>query len=263
MKRTYYTEEHIEFIRSRLWEMLIPDLTRAFNLEFNMNKTKSQIRDVIRSYKLSYGKRYVSFTPEQVEFIEDAYRSHPLSEVTSLFNEYFETRKTVGQLKSFVTNHKILSGRTGQFEKGNKPHNTGTKGIMKANRTSFKKGDKPKNMKPLGSERVCSKDGYILVKVAERNPYNGQPTRYRAKHIVEWEKVHGPVPEGYIIRFKDNDKLNCSPDNLEMVSKRENLYLNQNGYSDLPAELKPTMMAVAKMDVKAFSLAAKAVKESA
>jgi len=255
------TAEHLEFLRSGYLEMRIPELTKAFNLHFDLKKTNGQIKSTLKNHKITCGRKgghlkgvCLIFTQEQAEFIKAKYRDMPLSDLTNIFNERFDTEKTFSQLRSFTRNHKVKSGRTGRFEKGNKPHNTGTKGLMPGSSTSFKKGNIPKNLKPLGSERVCSKDGYILIKVAEKNPYNGQPTRYRAKHIVVYEKEHGPVPDGYMVRFADGDKLNCSPDNLELVSKRENLYLNNNGYSDLPEELKPTMKALAKVEIKVSSL---------
>lgn len=77
------------------------------------------------------------------------------------------------QLSAFVKRHKIKSGRTGQFKGGHKAWNAGSKGMMKANKESFKKGNLPGNIKPLGSERIDSKDGFILIKIAEKNPYTG------------------------------------------------------------------------------------------
>lgn len=45
-------------------------------------------------------------------------------------------------------------------------------------------------------------------------------------HKYNWEKAHGPVPEGYVLRFKDGDRSNCDISNLECISKKDNLRLN-------------------------------------
>ena len=47
----------------------------------------------------------------------------------------------------------------------------------------------------------------------------------------------------------------CELPNLEQVSKTVNLRLNKHGYTKLPTELKPTMKAIATLEVAAFSRA--------
>jgi hypothetical protein len=173
------------------------------------------------------------------------------SELTTLFNAQFAENVTVKGLVSTIENHKIISGRTGQFVKGQEAWNLGVKGYMGPNKTSFKKGSVPSNRKPIGSERICSKDGFILVKIKERNPYTGYPTRYKHKHVHVWEKKHGTVPKGHVVVFKDGNKLNCKPGNLMLLTRAELLVLNQHGYKEAPAELKPTILALVKLETKA------------
>jgi hypothetical protein len=118
--------------------------------------------------------------------------------------------------------------------------------------TQFKKGHISPNLKPIGHERICSKDGITLIKVAEPNPYTGSATRYRPKHHVVWEAANGPIPKGMVVRFVDGDKANVNLDNLEMVTKKLNLQLNRTGYSQLPAELKPVAKTACQIQVKIF-----------
>jgi len=98
------------------------------------------------------------------------------------------------------------------------------------------------------------KDGYVLVKIGKRDPHTGFPTRWKAKHVVIWEQTHGPVPEGMAVVFKDGDKLNCDPDNLMLVSRAELLRLNHYHYREMPDDIKPSVLAMSKLEVKAFSL---------
>jgi hypothetical protein len=79
------------------------------------------------------------------------------------------------------TRNKWNTGRTGCFEKGDKPWNTGTKGVCKPNSGNFKSGQVSWNKKPVGYERICSKDGYVIVKVAE-------PNVFKLKHRIVWKK---------------------------------------------------------------------------
>ena len=158
--------------------------------------------------------------------------------------------KTEQQIKTFVHNRGITCGRSGRFEKGNKPWNSGTKGLTGANISSFRKGCVHPKLKPIGSERIDTKDGYIYIKIAEPDPYTGFPTRYKQKHVHVWEQRHGPVPKGMVVAFRDSDRLNVDPENLMLISRAELLRLNKHGYKDVPAELKPSVLALAKLEVK-------------
>lgn len=148
------------------------------------------------------------------------------------------------------------TGRTGCFEKGAAPHNKGkpcapgTGGRHpNARKTQFSKGHLPHNTNYLGHERV-SKDGYVEISVDETNPHTGFERRYVLKHRWLWEEVNGPVPEGFALKCK-GDRLNADPSNWKLVPRALLPRLNGRfgrGYDDAPAELKPTIMAVAELE---------------
>ena len=121
-----------------------------------------------------------------------------------------------------------------------------------ANIGSFKKGHVPANRKPLGTERIDVKDGFIQIKIAEKDPYTGLPTRYKNKHVWLWEQQHGPVPPGMVVAFTDGNKQNCKLSNLMLITRAELLRLNQRGYKDMPDDLKPSVLALTKLEVKVF-----------
>jgi len=190
------------------------------------------------------------YSVAQLAFLREGYKHFPLAELTAEFNKYFKTDKKVGQIRAATRNHKMLSGRTGQFRSGAAPWNTGTKGATSSNRTSFKKGQAPVNQKPLGHERICTKDDYVLIKVAEKNPYTGAPTRYRHKHVVIWEQQNGPVPKGYVVSFFDGNKRNFSPENLKLIDRSHLCRYNKNRVNDLPPSLIPAMKTVVDLKLK-------------
>jgi len=178
-----------------------------------------------------------------------------VSDLTRAFNKRFGAAKTEGQIRATLRNHNFKCGRTGRFPNGHTPWNAGTKGqgLTGPNPGSFKKGNAPANLKPLGSERVCPKDGFILIKIAERNPYTGFPTRYKHKHVYIWEQANGPVPKGMVVAFIDSDKTRCEEDNLMLISRAELLQLNRQGYKDMPGELKASLLALTKLQVKTWA----------
>ena len=197
-----------------------------------------------------------NYTPEQIEFLRINYPDMSMYELMAAFNTNFGLNLTIRQIKGTVFRNHITSGRTGCFEIAHKPWNSGTKGmrLTTANPGSYKKGNVPPNRRPLGSERIDSKDGYVYIKVAERNPYTGFSTRYKLKHVHRWEQTHGKVPPGKVVIFQDGNKFNFDPDNLVLVSRAELLRLNQYGYKEMPNEFKPSVLSLVKLEVKAFEL---------
>jgi len=245
--------------------MNVRDLTQAFNKRFGTAKPDTAINAALKNHHILCGRkpkeRLISrrlriYTDEQAQFIRDNYAGRSVAEMTVLFNGRFGTKMTQKQIKSFVHNRGITSGRTGYFPKGHRPWNYGTKGqgLTGSNTGSFKKGNVPANRKPIWSERVCPKDGFILMKVPEPDPYTGFQTRYRHKHVYIWEQTHGPVPDGMVVAFVDGNKTNCHPENLMLISRAELLNLNRHGYKDSPDQLKPHILALSKLQVKTWAI---------
>ncbi|SIO94687.1 HNH endonuclease signature motif containing protein [Vibrio spartinae] len=196
------------------------------------------------------GKTHIYTEEEKLFLSENCQRAR--RELTVLFNHRFGTDIGEKAIAGTCKRYGFFSGRTGHFEKGSKPWNTGIKGATTSNSGSFQKGQVPKNLKPIGHERFCAKDGHILIKVNEPNPYTGASTRYRPKHHVVWEQHNGVIPRGHIIRFKDGDNRNCDIDNLVCVSKSVNLRMNKRDVNNLPDELKETGRMIAELEVAMF-----------
>lgn len=182
-------------------------------------------------------------------------RSHlPRRELHQLFCETFD-REDVSQanLTALCKRRGWLTGRTGRFEAGSEPANKGKKMPFNPNSaaTRFKKGQRPHTWRGAGHEAIDPKDGYVWMIVAEINPYTGAPTRRVLKHKWLWEKAHGSIPEGHALKCLDGDKTNCAPSNWEAVPRALLPRLNGRfgrGYDQAPEELKPTIMAVAKLE---------------
>lgn len=259
--RRKYTDKQIEYLRSGYKECGINDLTEEFNKIFNTNKSTVEIKCTLKRYSIKCGRttgdlnrgRSRVFSPGQIDFIKTQYKHYTLRKLTIELNDQYGSNITEQQVRSFTRNHKINSGRTGQFEKGCFTWNKGTKGLCHGSSTSFRKGHIPGNTRQLYSERIDSKDGYTLIKVPEANPYTNAQTRFKLKHVVIWEKEHGPVPKGQIIIFKDGDKTNITIDNLQSVSRSELLRLNRCNYKNIHNELKPALFSLVKLEVALFN----------
>ena len=112
------------------------------------------------------------------------------------------------------------SGPCAQFAKGRPAWNKGLKGVMRGGEaTQFKPGQLPHNTKYDGCISVRA-DGYKYIRLELK--------KWVLYHRYLWEQTYGPIPPGMILVFKDRNPLNCDLDNLELISRRENLRRNSN-----------------------------------
>jgi len=190
------------------------------------------------------------YLPEHIAWLNKNYPLMSRKEITVAFNQHFKLDRPFNSVVACIKNHHITSGKDCRFKKGCKPWNKGVNGYIGANKTSFKKGNLPHNHKPLWSERE-NKDGYIEMSVPETNPYTGFHTRFKCKHVWLWEQENGPTPDGCAIIFKDGDNRNFDLSNLEHVTRGELLAMNLHGYKKQPEEIKPTVLALARLEAKA------------
>lgn len=264
MPRRWTTEE-LDFLRANYLTMSLPDIAGA------LGRTPSQCKAAASNHGIN-GKRRV-FTADEIDLVKRLYADTDTADlarqigrtVLSLYglatklglykSEAYQAekrRKEAERLK--------VAGVGNRFKKGQAPANKGLRrpgwhrGRMKE--TQFKKGQRPSTWKPIGSERICSKDGYILVKVTE-----GQPLNYKHKHRIVWEEHNGPIPEGMRIAFKDGNKLNCSIKNLELVTAAE--LMSRNTVHNYPPEVKAQIQTLAGFKRKLNRYAKKQDRRSA
>lgn len=174
-------------------------------------------------------KQRTKLPDEHKEFIRKHYKGKGSDELTKLVNSEFGTNYPVKKIYYFKRNNGLNSGLTGRFEKGSVPVNKGKKqteymseeAIANSIKTRFKKGHRPANSKPVGTERINKKDGYIYVKTKN-------PSTWRPKHHLVWEKHNGAIPTGHMIVFLNQNRRDCSIDNLAMVKKRLAPTLSKN-----------------------------------
>lgn len=144
------------------------------------------------------------------------------------------------------------TGRDGRWKKGEAPSNRGKKLGTKGRsaETQFKTGQASPNARPLGHERI-GKGGYIYMNVAMLNPHTGYGRRYVLKHRYLWIKANGPVPDGHSLKSIDGNRLNTDPSNWIAIPLGMQPRLNGSsgrGYDGAPADLKPVIMATARLE---------------
>lgn len=179
----------------------------------------------------------IHYSAEELLFIKNNC-TLPRREEHKLFCEKFQRSDVnLDNFKGLCKRNGWLTGRTGCFKKGHAPHPDAR--MKNPNSTSFKKGHKPHNHVPVGTERIKA-DGYLWIKTAE-------PNIWRQKHLFLYEKDNGPMPKGFLLRFKDGDRFNFDPNNMLPVTCSTNMYLTHNNYDDMPKEVKPSIVCMSKL----------------
>jgi hypothetical protein len=184
----------------------------------------------------------VTWPPERVEWLRAYAPGHNIYEIMDEFERLYGFRLTKCSMKNAKQRYGAYSGtNVGQFQKGMVPHNKGKtwdeQGIAGQARENmrknhFKKGNIPQNAqdKPIGYERV-DREGYTLVKVAERPSSPDVNDNFVLKQRLIWEAANGPVPPDHHIAFADRDKSNFDLDNLVCVPKALWSVIQRSGWA--------------------------------
>jgi hypothetical protein len=191
--------------------------------------------------------RRIDYTAEELAWIE-ANTALPIKECHRQFCEKFgRADLSANNIHGLKKRKKWLTGRKGS--EGMVPHNKGkpcpSSRHPNCARNHFKKGERADNANPIGHERL--KDGYVHVKAREGK------YQYEPKHRLLWEKEHGPLADGMMLKCLDGNKLNTHPSNWEAVPVGMIIRLNGGrtkrhlAFDAAPPELKPALLAVAKI----------------
>lgn len=132
-------------------------------------------------------------------------------------------------------------GLAHRFKPGDPAWNKGMKGIqIGGEATRFRKGNKPHTWVPIGTEQI--RDGYLWRKVTN----HGGRHDWNQVHVMLWEQHHGPVPTGMILVFRDRNKQNIQIENLELITRAENM--RRNTIHRYPPELKDVIRLQKKLE---------------
>ena len=224
------------------------------NAAFGTNFTKETMKAYKGNHKLKSdtpgglpkGHPSKQFPAPVTDFIRSNYLGVGPAEMTTMVNQAFNAAYSHNQIAAYYKNHKLNSGLTGQFEKGHIPMNKGKKGYCSpgCEKGHFKKGCIPHNKTPIGTVRAKT-DGYLWKKIGEG------ARDWKQLHILIWEEANGPIPDGHNLMFKDNNKENCSLDNLALVSKAEHGVMNRCGLRFEDPEHTETGILIAKVKIAA------------
>jgi hypothetical protein len=171
------------------------------------------------------------YCPEEIAIIKKYYEVIGAKKTAEVLRQagFDRTWKAVGN-KAFYMGLKsplYQAPNPGGFKKGHVPANKGKKMqkevYEKAKPTMFTAGHKPHNTKRKGDISIrIKKSGrpYKYIKISDGH--------WELLHRHLWKKQHGSIPRKHVLIFKDGDSLNCSLDNLQLITMAENMQRNRN-----------------------------------
>lgn len=186
------------------------------------------------------------WTNDEIEYMMAHYSDTPTEELTAALGRsersVYQQARLLGLLKSpeylkkhgnrLQPGHK--KGSKTQFKPGHNPHNKGKKGWQAGGdsaKTRFQKGSLPHNWKPVGSIRR-TKEGILQRKMTDTRCTQRD---WKALHAMLWEEHFGKIPKGHIVRFRNLNTNDITIDNLECISRAENM--KRNSIHNLPEPL--------------------------
>ena len=196
-KKFPFSEAQREYIRENYAVMTYKDITYALNKKYRSSFTISQIKTYCA--KIGISKNHSPVTREVIHFIRQIM---PIQAVKAaeLVNAKFGTSYTSKSIRQFTFQYRIKNG-------------------------SFNSSETCGMKKPIYSEHIITSSAngkqYIHIKFQNKEGYK---YNWKKKHIWVWEQAYGPVPDGHTIVFLDNNTLNCSIENLCLVS--DQIYMN-------------------------------------
>ena len=203
-------------------------------------------QELKNKFKTNSLKGKTTFTKAEDQFIKDNLLIMPIKTLAKKINR--SSCGVRGRLKALnIHVPKELAAQRksiSMYRKGSIAHNKGKKqleymsaaAIEKTKATRFKAGERPPNSFPIGTiverkEKASEKVYKYQVQA------KGQMKLY---HRIIWEKVNGKIPLGHCIWFLDSNPLNCVLENLELITRKENI--SRNTIIHYPKELKETII---------------------
>lgn len=192
------------------------------------------------------------WTDEEIEYLREIVPNRHRKDICNMFREHFNCDLTDSVIVGVMKRKHISSGLDGHFQKG---HVSPTKGKTwdeympkeaqeRCRKTQFKRGIVPHNRNPIGSIYWDERDKYLRIKTSDGHLQNN----YVALHRKVFEHFYGEIPDGYNVRFADGNCFNIAPDNLLLVSNKEQIAVTNILKNEKDPDVAETRILVMRLN---------------
>ncbi len=214
------------------------ELAKSIGKTYPALKTRAMKMNLKRMFNAQTGR--TTSAPEQDKFLKENYLSVPVKRMAKMIGRshclVVKRMKQLSLVQPRGLIEKIKSST--RFKTGTLPFNKGLKredfmtpeGLEIVKSRQFKKGNLPGNTLHDGaivtrnSHKKMGGPSYKWIRISKAN--------WKMLNVFNWENAYGPVPEGYIIVFRNGDTMNCDLDNLECITRVQHCEntRNSDGY---------------------------------
>jgi hypothetical protein len=222
------------WIKQRYKAETIAELRAGFISEFGGDYTHHQFANIMHNLGLksvggfkTKGKFKFQLSAAQIDWLKKEYRTYTAPILLNMFNEKYALGLTMVQFKNVLSKHEIKSESKFTEKVG-----------YEVNETAFKKGGTHHTALPVGSEAI--ENGYIRVKVTE-------PNVWKPKQVIVYENHFGPVKNDEVVRFKDGNNRNFSPENLFKTTKKGHGFLSKYQLLSQPKPVQESLLLLTQV----------------
>lgn len=210
-------------------------------------------RELVIKWRSEPLKGRTTLSKKQETFLLNNYLTMPVKRIAEKTGKSYTALTCRLKQLGLIIPPEIIEQRKREtrIQPGNVPVNKGKKMsralYKKCQGTMFKKGNLPVNTKHDGAIAIR----YEKLRDGSTRPYKWiriSKANWKMLHVLTWEKKYGPVPKGHIVVFKDKNTMNLKLQNLELITKEENM--RRNTIHNLPAPLKETIYKVIQLKRK-------------
>lgn len=167
--------------------------------------------------------------------------------ISQLYNRVYHMGVKKNPRIKYLQNRalRLNSGMNYRFKPGQQAFNKGkqmnSELYAKVAPTMFKTGHKPSNTREDHATSIrVDKTGrqYSYTKIKDG--------LWVLTHRLVWESIHGAIPKGCVVRFKDGNTMNLHITNLECIPKTENAI--RNSIHRFPGEMQTVIRLKSKLN---------------
>jgi len=222
----YYSQSELDFLKDNFFSMTNAQLCEAINSMRSDTLKPSSVLHQCRRLGLRRGIQ-IRWSKEDIEFLNQNYKTHGYTELAIMLNDRKSTFRIIDGEKVYRTfNKKHVEKK--QELLGLKHTDEETYKIRVRNNQIFNLGYTYENNDWSLGYRTAFPENQIRVWGHYERHYKYIKINGKFIHLnrYNWEQKYGPIPSDNILACKTDDRLNCDPENWELVSRDKAIAAN-------------------------------------
>ena len=227
-----WTPEMVAYLKDNYKTSTNKQLAEALGLKLTSTRTKL--------YSLGLKRMNLEYwIKEQIIFLTETYQTIGDTELAAIFNTKWNkqkgwTKKHIEKKRRYL-NLKRTEDQKRAIKKRNKELGCWNESAIKKWQTI--------GLSPIGTIKVWKVGTQKSKLIKTENGYV-----YLSRKL--WEQHFGPIPKHKLVSYKDGNPLNCTIENLHLITRAENALINRNNVYKAPFEVKQTLITLNKLNNK-------------